>query len=50
LNTGGNGGVGRAMASRLADARARAVVTGRKEEKNADAGREFGSEGSAANV
>jgi NAD(P)-dependent dehydrogenase (short-subunit alcohol dehydrogenase family) len=50
LITGGNGGVGRAMASRLADAHARAVVPGRNEEKNADAAREFGSEEPASNV
>jgi hypothetical protein len=38
------------MASRLADAHARALVTGRKEEKDSDAARESGSEGPAANV
>jgi 2-dehydro-3-deoxy-D-gluconate 5-dehydrogenase len=44
LVTGGNGGLGRAMARGLAAVGAQVAVTGRDEAKNADAAGEFGAE------
>jgi 2-dehydro-3-deoxy-D-gluconate 5-dehydrogenase len=44
LVTGGNGGLGRAMARGLAAAGARVLVTGRSDAKNSDVASEFGAE------
>jgi NAD(P)-dependent dehydrogenase (short-subunit alcohol dehydrogenase family) len=44
LVTGGNGGLGRAVARGLAAAGAQVAVTGRDEAKNSDAAGEFGTE------
>lgn len=44
LVTGGNGGIGRALARGLSGAGARVAVTGRDKKKNADAAEEFGAD------
>ncbi len=50
LVTGGNGGLGRAMALGLRDAGARVAVTGRDPDKNAQMAAELGADGAVFNL